>query len=94
MTFRKKEPWMAPGIAVLLPTGKGTIEVVVACVGSSELMAPRVAGRGLRRAKVELTDHYGNFYTRQEMVMKVYVRPEGVGQAFPYNPWDIDRLAA
>lgn len=84
---------MAPGIAVLLPTGKGTIEVVVACVGSSELMAPRVAGRVVRRALGGLTDHYGNFYTRQEMVMKVYVRPEGVGQAYPYNPWDIDRLA-
>jgi len=93
MAFRKKEPWMAPGIVVCIPSGKGTVEVVVECVGSTELMAPRVNVRKGRRAMGGLTDHYGNFYRRQEMVMKVYVRPEGVAKAWPLNPWDVELAA-
>lgn len=84
MAFRKKEPWMAPGSVVCIPSGRGLLETVVECVGSAEL---------LPLGDTNATDHYGNFYPKQEMVMHVYVRPDGVQHAWPYNPWDIELAA-
>ena len=84
MAFRTKEPWMAPGNIVCIPSGKGTVEVVVECIGSGELLP-----LGDDKAK----DYNGNFYPCETMVMQVYVRPDGVLHAWPFNPWDVELAA-
>lgn len=85
MAFRKKEPWMAPGSVVCIPSGIGTLEVVVECIGSTEFLP---LGTDHRET------YNKNFYQQETMVLQVYVKPEGVQHAWPYNPWDIDRVAA
>lgn len=84
MAFRRKELWMARGSVVCLPLGKGVVEGVVECVGSAEFLP---GGSGL------LKDRKGNYYPRERMVMQLYVRPEGVGRAWPFNPWDVEKAA-
>lgn len=85
---------MAPGCAVRIPSGLGVVTVVVKCCGSSELMVPAAIKKSRVVPPKEYTDHNRNFYPKQTMIMKVYVRPEGVAQAWPFNPWDIESIAA
>jgi hypothetical protein len=78
----QKQPWMAKGNAVLLPTGKGIVETVVEC------QVHKKYGK-LKKKMGEHTEYLGEHVT---MVMQLYVRPDGVLRAWPYNPQDVSEV--